>query len=241
MDILYPRCCVLCYERIAGDGLHFCAGCERRLNVLMSEPACPRCGHSIGPYGLQNGSCRACRARRPRVDRLVRVGPYRAMLTSLVRAFKYGGRDELDHLLGERLADAIESTAWSDSVDALVCVPTHWSHSIGRRYYAPKVLTRTTSRLTGIPTAPVLRRVAGGPHQLQVPRSQRRINVRGKFDLVPGARVAGARLCLVDDVSTIGATLNECARVLKAAGATAVYGAVIAKVDTAHRGHLAKV
>ena len=152
-------------------------------------------------------------------------------MASLNRAFKYGGRDELDVYLGGLLAEVIELADWSDAVDALVYVPTYWRHSIGRTFYAPKVVARVVSRLTGIPSAPVLRRVAGGPHQFNVPRSKRAANVRGKFAMICGAGVEGANLCLLDDVSTTGATLDECARILRKAGARAVYGAVIGKVD----------
>ncbi len=174
-----------------------------------------------------------CRRSRPHLDRLVRVGPYRGTTSKLVRIFKYNGRDELDAHLGALVAEAIELSDWAESAEALVYVPTHWRHSIGRRYYAPKLLANVVSRCTGLPQAPVLRRVAAGPSQLAVPRSERPKNIRGQFGMICGAGVEGARLCLLDDVSTTGATLNECAKVLKRAGATAVYGAVIAKVDTA--------
>jgi len=157
---------------------------------------------------------------------------YEGATARLVRAFKYGGRDQLAELAGRALSEAIVVSAWSGSADALVVVPTHWRHALGRRFYAPALVCGVVSRVTGIPRGQVLRRVAAGPHQFDVPRAQRAANIRGKFALVRGASVAGARLCVIDDVSTTGATLNECARVLKQAGAQAVYGAVVAKVDT---------
>lgn len=130
------------------------------------------------------------------------------------------------------LSEVIELAPWFESAEALVWVPTHWRHSLGRRFYAPRVIAGAVSRCTGIPLARLLRRIVGGAHQFDVPRSDRPANIRGKFAMMPGAGVQGARVCLIDDVSTTGATLNECARMLKKAGAAAVYGAVIAKVDT---------
>jgi len=153
-------------------------------------------------------------------------------MAKLVQAFKYGGRDDLAEVLGRYLADAIGVAEWGETVHAVLCVPTHWRHSLGRRFYAPQMLLRVVSRHTAIPRGPVLRRAQAGPHQFDVPRSQRAANIRGKFAMIAGASVTGARLCVIDDVSTTGATLNECARVLKRAGAAAVFGAVVAKVDT---------
>lgn len=231
LGIVFPRSCVLCGSG-EGDEPLFCAGCRKLLRHEMAQPACPRCGHSIGPYGLQNGRCHACRHSRPHLDALVRIGPYGDATASIVRAFKYGGRDELDIYLAELLAEVIGLADWFESADAMVYVPTHWRHAMGRKFYAPRVLARSASRSVGIPLVPLLRRTRGGPHQFDVPRTQRSANIRGKFAMLRGARVQGARICLVDDVSTTGATLNECARTLKQAGAAAVYGAVIAKVNT---------
>ncbi len=163
---------------------------------------------------------------------MVRVGAYRGSIGLLVRKLKYCGRDEIDLFVAARLAESMRLSAWFERIDALVYVPTHWTHSLGRRYYAPRVLTNALSRETGLPIAQVLRRASGGPHQLNVTRSRRRDNVRGKFGVIAGTVIDGARLCLIDDVSTVGATINECARTLKRAGAAVVYGAVIAKVNT---------
>ena len=76
----------------------------------------------------------------------------------------------------------------------------------------------------------MVKRVRGGPNQYELASAaQRAENVRGAFAVVPGARLKEARLCLVDDVTTSGATLAEVRRVLKHAGAAGVYAAVLAK------------
>ncbi len=230
LDIVFPRFCVLCGLGV-GDEPLFCASCQKLLDGEMARPSCPRCAHSIGPYGFQEGRCYACRNTRPRLDNLVRIGPYDDATASIVRAFKYGGRDELDIYLGDLLAEVIELADWFESADALICVPTHWRHSIGRKFYAPQVLARATSRAVGIPLVSLLRRTEAGPHQFDVSRAKRMENIRGKFAMRRRVGVRGARICVIDDVSTTGSTLNECARVLKEAGAVAVYGAVIAKVS----------
>lgn len=180
---------------------------------------------------MQDGRCYSCRDRRPRIRGMVRVGPYRDAMGPLVRAFKFHGRDELDAYLGRLLAEALELAPWRDEVEALVCVPTHWRHAINRGFYAPKALARVVSRRSNIPLLSLLRRVAAGPHQFDVPLNERAANIRGKFAVADGVEMNDATVCLIDDVSTTGSTLNECAKVLKQAGAETVYASVVAKVD----------
>ncbi len=87
------------------------------------------------------------------------------------------------------------------------------------------------SRSLGLPVAPVLRRIRGGPHQIGLTYPQRIDNVRGAFAMSRGVTLRGARLLLVDDVATSGATIMECARVLHRGGADAVYVALIARAE----------
>ncbi len=236
-DLIYPRRCAICSTAIDGCVRDVCKGCRRRLDLLIAQPACWCCGHSIGPFGLdENGRCLNCRHTKAALDGLARAGPYVDEISTLVRVFKYGGRDELDLMCADAMVGALELAPWWDRIEALVCVPTHWRHSVTRPFYAPRALTKNLSRRTGIPMATVLRRVVGGPHQMDLPRSQRAANIKGKFAMAGGASVTGASLCMVDDVSTTGATLNECAKVLKAAGAAVVFGVVLGKVNTAFEG-----
>ncbi|NOT01696.1 MAG: ComF family protein [Phycisphaerales bacterium] len=197
----------------------------------MSAPACPRCAHSVGPFGVQDAGCMFCRDKNRQINASVRAGRYTGTTATLLRAFKYHGRDELDDVFGRILFDALQLADWTGTVDALVIVPTHWRHSLRRAYYAPALLARNLSRRTKIPIAPILRRVTGGPHQFNVPHSERAANIRGKFSTIPGVHIDGATLCLIDDVSTTGATLDECARVLRRTGAAAVFAAVATRVD----------
>ena len=81
-----------------------------------------------------------------------------------------------------------------------------------------------------------LRRVRPTLTQTGLPAAQRHHNVRGAFALVPAtAELTGRRVVLVDDVSTTGATLDACARVLKEAGACEVRALTAARVVTRRR------
>ncbi len=82
--------------------------------------------------------------------------------------------------------------------------------------------------------AEVLRRTRYDPPQVGLSKNQREENVRGAFAVVDRARLKGLALCLIDDVTTTGATLWEASRALKKAGVRDVYAAVIAKSESTH-------
>jgi len=63
---------------------------------------------------------------------------------------------------------------------------------------------------------------------MMVTAAARARNVKGAFGVRRGHKLAGRNICLVDDIKTTGATLNECAKTLKEAGATKVFGLVLA-------------
>ncbi len=233
LDVIYPRWCAVCRVALGADSRDLCVACRRRLDLLMAQPACWRCGHSVGPFGVdEDGRCKACRGKRSPLDGVARVTMYAGFMADLVLAFKFRGHDELDRLCSDLMTASLIESPWFSDVEALVCVPTHWRHSLRRATYPAQMLTDGLARRVDLPIAKLLRRVEGGPHQMELPRSERSANIRGKFAMRRGATVDGGSVCLVDDVSTTGATLQECARVLKGAGAGKVYAAVLGKVDT---------
>lgn len=95
--------------------------------------------------------------------------------------------------------------------------------------YLAEALARDVGRRVGRPVWPLLQRIRWQRSQIGLNLQQRLENVRGAFMLRRGARVAGGTVAVVDDVMTSGATLQEVARVLKAAGASQVYNLILAR------------
>jgi ComF family protein len=161
---------------------------------------------------------------------MVLVGPYGPVLGSLVRAYKYHGREDVEPLIGGWLVDVVNASPWRRRVQAIVSAPTYWKRRLGRPFHAAEMLGSFLARQTRLPHLPILRRVQGGPHQIGLSYTARVANVKGAFAIRKGVTLRDARLLLVDDVKTTGATLEECAKVLRKGGATEVYGAILAKV-----------
>jgi len=168
-----------------------------------------------------------------RIRGTVRVGQYVSSFGEAIRQFKYHGAEGLLPILGTLLVAEIRKTPWFDGIDAVVPVPTHWRHRLRRPLYAAERLADFVAVRSDVPIATLLRRTRPGPHQIGLSFTQRQANVKGAFALARGVRIEKARVLLIDDVRTTGATLEECAAILLRGGCAEVYAAVAATAGSA--------
>ena len=99
-----------------------------------------------------------------------------------------------------------------------------------RGFNQAELLARRVGELCGLPCAPTLRKIRHTrPQSGLAGDGERKANAEGAYKLLPGAALSGKRVVLVDDVVTSGATLSQCARLLREAGAEAVYGLTLAQ------------
>lgn len=216
---LFGGACFLC--RGAAGGL-LCAACDADLPRL-SGPLCPRCALA-SPAGEV---CGRCLAREPHYDATIAALAYRFPADVLVHALKFQGELALALLLGDLLAAAV-AAAPPGRVDAVVPVPLSPRRLTERGGNQAMELARRAARASGTRLVPGLcERVRDTPAQVGLPHAGRAANVRGAF-ACPGL-VAGLSVAVVDDVMTTGATLDEVAHTLKAAGAARVVNWVVAR------------
>jgi ComF family protein len=152
------------------------------------------------------------------------IGEYDGSLRAIVHALKYGGRRSLAAQLAEWMrrecADAL------NEADVVIPVPLHRTRQRARGFNQAEDLARQL----GLPVCVALKRIRPTPSQTDLPAAERQRNVRGAFKLRWRANVRGLCVVLVDDVSTTGATLEACAKVLRDAGAADVRAATAARV-----------
>jgi len=168
-------------------------------------------------------------AEPPDYDRARAVAEYHDVVRRLIIGFKYYDRLEARQLLGRWMVMAGQSLL--QDADAIVPVPLHRVRLLSRRFNQSAVLGREIARLTGKPIwYDALARRKRTPQQVTLTGPQRLKNPRGAFSIRKrhAKRIQGARIVLVDDVLTTGATVNACARALKAAGAARVDVLVVA-------------
>lgn len=228
--MLFPRLCAGCDATLGEAGTDFCEQCAPAMAALVARPCCQQCGESTGPAQLPENVCPDCRKGKAPTDGIARVAAYEGLWRRLVRQYKFHGRYDLLATAVRMLAARLGTAAWLDQIDAFAFVPTHWTRRSLRGEYLAEQLARGMAAAHGPPCQQVVKRIRGGPNQYELASpAQRMENVRGAFAVTPGARLDGAAVCVVDDITTTGATLAEVRRVLKRAGAARVYAAVLAK------------
>ena len=211
------------------------AVCERcwQSIVPLTPPLCDRCGDPLPAWrsiSLPLARCPRCRRTRRVVDRSRAIGPYDGALRAIVHAMKYEGRRSLARPLGALMRQ--RGAEMLDGVACAVPVPLHPSRRRERGFNQAADLA---SQL-GMPVVAALRRTRATATQTGLPAARRHRNVRDAFALTRAGRgLAGATVLVVDDVSTTGATLEACARVLKEAGVVEVRALTAARVVSSPR------
>jgi len=145
-------------------------------------------------------------------------------------ALKFQYQEHVAEFLS-RLLDPIWEEEFRGKVDFLIPVPLHWTRRRWREFNQSALLARSLATRMGAEVREgILRRVRRTrPQSRTRGMGAKRRNVRGAFRVAPGKEPAGSRVLLLDDVFTSGSTLNECAGVLKGAGAERVHVLTVAR------------
>ena len=225
VDLLFPAVCPLCEERLgAGRRDPVCGGCWRGF-ARLAPPWCLHCGM---PAPETVDACPACRDVLPALDYARAAAAYGGTVREAVHALKFGGRRSLARTLGDLVREQCASTL-AERPDALVPVPLARARERQRGFNQAGLLAEHLGERLGLRVRPrwLVRLRATAP-QTDLDADARRANVEGAFAAAPA--VSGAHVVIVDDVVTTGATMAECARALRAAGARRVGALAVARV-----------
>lgn len=231
LDGVLPPRCLGCGASVGDDG-GLCAVCWREV-TFIAPPLCQACGAPFEIMTPGMAICAACHAHPVKFDRARAAFVYDEHSKAILLRFKHGDRLDAAPAFGRLLARAgADLLAHADIITA---VPLHRWRLFQRRYNQAAVLAYAAARVAGrrgcvVPDLLVRRRPT--PIQGRLSRLGRRRNVAGAFTLRRrwASRLAGKRILIIDDVLTTGATLEECARVLKRAGTAQVDVLTLARV-----------
>lgn len=216
LAVIFPSSCLMCKEITSEDGL--CEKCWPSVE-LLDHPACQRCFFQF-PFEL-DGLCKKCEASKSYCDSIRSPLRYTEELTGVFVAFKNQNQLHISKTLASMILRLVET----ESFDCIVAVPLHPLRRIWRGYNQSEVLATELARRTDKPNlSAFLPRNRFTQSQGNFGKADRAKNIKGAFSVRGSADVfAEKRILLVDDVCTTGATLEECARALKGAGAKEVH------------------
>ena len=231
LDVIYPRACRACdealpVEREEGSLREWL--CQKCLGELprVEPPFCKVCGEGYDGAITNEFRCLNCGDRKFAFEYAVAGFRAEGVAREMIHQFKYGRDLSLRGVLGGMLRRALDDprlaaeslTGW-----ILVPVPLHRTKRGERGFNQSLELCTELTRHSGIATVDCLKRVRDTGSQASLHRNERLKNLSKAFSmrrgwLGGGPDVKGAKVLLVDDVLTTGATTHECARVLKQDG-----------------------
>jgi ComF family protein len=233
LSLLLPPHCTFCDAELPDghNGLLLCPACSQKLGPLQWLH-CRRCGAATSWQGDPPEQCTWCRTHRLQFDVVVPLGGYQEELREAVLRLKRPTGEALCAAMGRLLFTRRADQLRPLSPDLVVSVPMHWARRLRRGANSPEILARSLAGALGRRFAPrVVVRKRNTLSQRHLTPKERFQNMRGAFGVRRAGRVRGARVLVVDDVLTTGATCSAIAEALKAAGAAMVAVAVLARAE----------
>ncbi len=245
LDVLFPPQCAFCHADLperrpsatSGPGTQgnsqiasICATCRPQL-ARPRPTSCAKCGAALAPAAAVMPDCPRCRDRKFGFQSVIYLGTYERELQEAVLRTK--------HARQEVLVDALTDLLWEErggeicafAPEAIAPVPMHWRRRWWRGMNSAERVGQRLGRYLRVPSLPLLKRTRATVSQGGLDRQERFSNLRKAFAMRSAWKCDGARVLLVDDIMTTGATCGECTKVLLADTAAAVMVAVIARAE----------
>jgi len=218
VELLFPLRCAGC----DAPGTLLCKHCSDALPLIDATTACRRCGAPA------DGECSECRGRTFSFASARAVAVFMPPMSDLIRVYKDAGERRVVPVMADLLASSIPDQR--GALDAIVPVPPRPSALRARGFDHIGMLAEALASKSGLPVSRCL--VAGDARdQRGLGRQERADNARQRFSFVPCP--PPARVLLLDDVFTTGATLDACADRLIAAGVSEVRVLTLARATDA--------
>ncbi len=204
LDILFPRRCIFCGELMEESGFA-CKHCEQTLPFLDNA----RCDEVMEP-----------------LDGLYCALFYDHAVPQGIANFKFHGKSRLAAYFADLMLKQMERQLNKEHFDLVVAVPMQPSKLRKRGYNQARLLAERLGKQLDIPCSSCLKKIRSSQTQHELSGRERRHAQKGSYGC---ESLHGEKILLVDDICTTGSTLKECARTLKAAGASCVVAAAICR------------
>lgn len=218
-DVIFTARCDICGEVIS-VGERRCADCLSAKRI--EGKTCRYCGKPKSEC-----KCSDSGYNKPRYNGIFAPYYYDGSIKNAVRRLKFSGYTELADTMGREIADTIRKRA-TTTFDIVTFVPISPKKKKRRGFNQAELIAQKVAAELGVSFVPTLNKIISTDSQRTKSGRHRGGNVFGVYDLAKDVSVESKIILVVDDVRTTGATLSECADMLKIYGAKAVYAASFA-------------
>ncbi|HCY19026.1 MAG TPA: amidophosphoribosyltransferase [Deltaproteobacteria bacterium] len=171
--------------------------------------------------------CGTCIKKRRPFSIARSIGIYEGVLLEAVQRLKYNGKTSLARPLAKLMTKEFSM----NNYNLIVPVPLHKTRLKERGFNQSLLLARELSKLYNLPIDYLnLRKIRATDPQVNLKGKERIENMKGAFAVKNGAGFKNKKILLIDDVYTTGATVTECSKVLKKAGAKTIDVLTLARV-----------
>jgi len=221
LDIIFPKYCVGC----GLEGKWICQKCMQKI-IFVNNQACFACNRLTS----QGKFCQKCRTKTNLTGLITSAYYHEGPLKEAIHTYKYNFAYDLAHDLAKILLSTLRHVGWNKKA-LLVAVPLHKKRKAQRGFNQSEILAKIISAYFDYPIIKdKLIRTKFTKPQVELTGAKRKTNIKGIFAWIGKNEIKGKTIILVDDVCTTGSTLEECAKVLRKAGAKEIWGLVLAKI-----------
>ena len=211
LDTFFPKFCPSCGKKLQ-EGEVICADC-----LSDVEQISPKMELSVQSKWF--------------FDEMFYRAPYKSVVGSIVRAYKYTPRPSLGDFLSDLFLEMFEQFPPSSNY-CLTYVPITFKSLKEKGFDHMKKISQLLSKKARTPSLELLEVVKQKDHQVGLSPTKRRLNVVSKYDVLKeNLYKTSGNIVLIDDVFTTGASVNECSKILKSCGASTVWVYTLAKTQ----------
>lgn len=223
LDILFPKFCIFCKK----EGEYVCEDCLSLIEISEYQ-FCHLCGKRIPPDSF----CAKCRGKTS-LNKLFAATDYKTFVKKIIISCKYKPYiKELSEVLAFLIINHFSlinnHSILKDCI--IIAVPLAKKQEKARGFNQSQEIAKHISKFFNLLIySNVLIRTKSKQSQVGLSSNQRKENVKNVFICKEADLIKNKKILLIDDIYTTGSTMNECAKILKKAGASQVWGAVVAR------------
>ncbi len=221
-DFLFPSKCVNCEAPVSIANNCLCKSCFNKISPI--NDGCGLCSGSIA-----GGKCGICSERKFYISRNVTLSEYSGVMKNVIHSYKFNKKKRLHTHIAETALSELKK--YNIQFDIITSVPMNRTKQWQRGFNQSELIAKFLSERLDKPYLPLLKEKSRFKSQKTLGYRERFLNILDRYRILNTKKIKEKNIMLIDDVFTTGATINECARIIKSFGAEKVYSLTIARAD----------